>query len=256
MRPSIKVSFCVTCCNRLWQLKQTLQHNLDNLPDEFEITLVDYRSPDGLSEWVWDNFKTYIEHHKLNFFEVKNDISWNVSKAKNLAHRISNGQYLFNLDADNFISAEDIALILKSHRLNFPLHQWSGVWSDGSYGRIGLPKALFYKLGGYDESMMPMGGQDTDLIERMNRLRVAISKLPPPKMKAIENTIEDKVSQVNYLSKNSDDLYAVFNTLNQHQSKLRLETEGALRRDGFATFKGLLNGNPIIIDGLNEIRPY
>ena len=160
-----KISYCVTSRNRLWQLQQTLSANLSHLTDDEELTLVDFGSTDGLSTWVWQEFESALGN-KLNFFELKNDVEWSSPKAKNLAHRLSNGQYLFNLDADNFVTTEDLRGIHDAHDEGVVAHQWSGDWPDGSYGRIGLPQGLFFNLGGYNKSLLPMGGQDMDIIMR------------------------------------------------------------------------------------------
>ena len=51
-----RVSFCTTCKGRLWQLEQTLPNNLKILDDYSEIVLLDYQSPDGLKNYIFDNF--------------------------------------------------------------------------------------------------------------------------------------------------------------------------------------------------------
>ena len=254
MRKSKKISFCVTSCNRLWQLRQTLQSNLNKLRDDFEITLVDYGSSDGLSDWIWGNFGDFIKFKKLVFFEVKNKVSWNVSKAKNLAHRISNGDYLVNLDADNFVGDADINLILKARSKGVSCHQWSNDLTDGSFGRICLTRDLFFKLGGYDESLLPMGGQDVDLLRRIVSIGSPIVRIDAPEITAIKNSMEDKVSEINKSNSDAISLYSSINKLNLYKSKTRLAIEGPVITGGFSSYKGLLNGVEVIIDGFNLIR--
>lgn len=249
------ISFCITSRNRLWQLEQTLQKNLSNLHEDHEICLVDYGSTDGLSAWIWKNFAHLIEDRKLCLFEVKNSVSWNASKAKNLAHRIAHGDYFFNLDADNFISARDVRNIERAYQSNVPSHQFSGTFGDGSYGRIGCPRTLFYELGGYDETLLPMGGQDVDILNRMTAASRRLLKLPPPRSEAIQNTLNDKIREIHPAIPDPKSFYASMNLFNIQKSNHRLEVEGPIRTDGFATFRGLLNGTPVIIDGLNHIRP-
>lgn len=249
-----KISFCTSCRNRLWQIQQTLQKNLADLDSAFEITLIDYGSTDGLSKWIWDNFRKFIDEGKLNFFEVQNDVNWNASKAKNLAHRLANGSYFFNLDADNFISPRDVELIFEAQELNYPCHQWSDSWNDGSFGRIGLPKALFLEIGGYDETMLPMGGQDMDLLNRIHFLGLSIAKLPAPTNHAIQNSYQDKIKEIVSSVEDPGIFYKSMDDLNFQKSKVRLDIEGAIRKDGYATYKGLLNGSPLIINGFNQIQ--
>ena len=60
----MRLSFCMTCMNRLYQLKETLTKNLnDNRHDshEIEFILVDFNSTDGLSEYIVENFESDIK---------------------------------------------------------------------------------------------------------------------------------------------------------------------------------------------------
>lgn len=249
------IGFCVTCRNRLWQLQETLAHNLSLLDSDMEISLVDYGSSDGLSEWVWSNFNAYIESGKLIFFEVTNEVTWNVSKAKNLAHRLSNGSYLFNLDADNFIDENTIQYIREASRLKMPSHQWSGSWSDGSFGRIGFPRELFYKLGGYDEAFLPMGWQDNDIINRLQPLGISYAKMPAPLISAIENG-NNKVSElpIKLGVNDSKDVYNEMCDLNRSISLTKIKIEGPIRLGGFSSYIGKLNGLNVVIDGFDNLR--
>lgn len=251
--PFFEIAFCVTCRNRLWQLQQTLEFNLSQLDSKQMISLVDFGSSDGLSEWVWMNFESYIKDNKLQFFEVKNEVRWNVSRAKNLAHRIADAKYVFNLDADNKIDKSDIKAIKNLADLNRVSHQFSGHWPDGSFGRIGLPKDFFLKLGGYDEAMLPMGGQDIDLLNRIHRLKIKIFKLPPPSLLAIQNSINDKVANIKCGQLDAQRTYTMLNKTNLTLSKIRLSTEGPIKLGGFSSFLGILNGKSILIDGFDNI---
>lgn len=253
MMPAI--SFCTTCRNRLWQIKQTLQQNLETIGDQNELVLVDYGSTDGLSEWVWLNFREYIEKKQLTFFEVKNEVRWNVSRAKNLAHRLANGDFLFNLDADNFVNTKDLALIKKVRKAGIACWQWSGIFPDGSYGRIGTSKSVFKEIGGYDETMLAMGAQDYDLIKRLSKVQ-KIVRLPPPSIEAVHNNDINKMSEVKSYndkenSANTD--YKALNLINSKISELRLLYEGPRRVGGGFSYKGILNGKAIVINGFDEI---
>ena len=48
------ISFCTVCKGRLWQLKQTIFHNLNQLESDCELVLLDYQSPDGLEQHPLD----------------------------------------------------------------------------------------------------------------------------------------------------------------------------------------------------------
>jgi len=251
-----QISFCISCRNRLWQLEQTLKFNLDQINDNLEIVLVDYGSTHPISSWIWSNFSKFIENKRLVFFEVKNDVNWSSPKAKNLAHRLANSSYLFNLDADNFIDTNDIQSIFIAKEKNLPCHQWSGSFGDGSFGRIGVPKELFYRIGGYDESLLPMGAQDLDLIKRIASLDIHFSRVSKPSHVSIKNSFADKIGEFTTISENHEEVYEEINRLNQIKALLRLKIEGPIIKGGFSTFQGVLNGKNVIIDGLGNIRPY
>lgn len=251
------ISFCQTCRNRLWQVKETLSSNLGALPDDCELVLVDYGSTDGLATWIWETYRPFIQNGALKFFEVRNPVRWSAPRAKNLAHRLGGGEYLFNLDADNFVSADEIQMIRGLEPIGAPCHQFSGSFRDGSFGRIGLSRALFFKLGGYDETMLPMGAQDFDLLRRLSALGQTPQKLAPPQKAAIANNFSQKMASVNGVS--ADDAAAkqawvAMERINQSISKVRLATEGPIRLNGFQSFKGLLNGEMVTIDGFNRIQ--
>lgn len=218
-----------------------------------EIVLIDYKSTDGLSEWIWNNFEKYIVQKKLIFFEVKNDVLWNVSKAKNLAHSLSSKKYLFNLDADNFISQKDIDEIKKASAHEISCHQFSVSWPDGSYGRIGIAKNLFVELGGYDKSFLAMGGQNVDLLRRIRKHKKNIIKLAPPEIMAIQNDKSHKILAIRNNTANAEQHYKTINNFNLTLSNYKITYEGAIRKGSYATYFGLLNGKKVIIDGFITI---
>jgi len=249
------ISFCVTSRNRLWQLQQTLAGNLDALGAGHEVTLVDYGSSDGLSAWVWSRFGEAIGQGRLVFFEVTNEVHWSSPRAKNLAHRLARGRYLFNLDADNRIAPPDVALIEQAAAQGVPVHQWAGNWTDGSFGRIGLPRDLYHELGGYDEALLPMAGQDLDLLRRIHASGRSIVRLAPPVIPAVQNTFEHKMAEVKSLKPTALDSYLEFRDINRTLSRVRYSLEGPRRLGGFASYRGRLNGAPVVIDGFDNITP-
>ncbi len=252
------ISFCSTCRNRLWQLMDTLPINLQSISDVHEIVLVDYGSTDGLSDWIWNNYKKHIDSKKLVFFEVKNEVRWNVARAKNLAHRLASGDYLFNLDADNFITQEDIQEITKA--VESASHCWQFSQDhrdDGSFGRIGLPAELFKFIGGYDETFLAMGYEDIDLINRLAALKRERLQLAPPAIKAIQNSSTQKISESKLGSIQFSDptsALKLMDHLNEKIAKYKLQTLGPIRVGGGFSYKGLLNGSDVTIDGFTSIH--
>lgn len=119
-----------------------------------------------------------------------------------------------------------------------------------------MPKDLYLKLGGYDESLLPMGGQDVDLFNRILALGLRFVRLPEVATAAVKNTVQDKLAELNVASDSAASMYDQMNKFNIETSKFRLRMEGPIRTDSFAIFRGLLNEKPVVIDGLNNIRPY
>lgn len=256
------VSFCITARNRKEVLEKTLAFNLGQLQDfkNAMISLVDYGSSDELSPFIWKKFSNYIKTGKLLFFEVKNQVNWSAPKAKNLSHRISNANYLFNLDADNFIVKDDIESVLMGSRKNLPSHQFTGDLTDGTYGRIGLPSKTFFEIGGYDEGLLSMGFQDRDIIlrsclqHRMLIFRLAVSKsfvkpIKNSKKKSLSSF--DTIHQLDELS--AEKLWSDMNILNAQRASMRLRLEGHKIKGGFSSYCGLLNGIEVTIDGFGNI---
>jgi glycosyltransferase involved in cell wall biosynthesis len=249
---SQKISFCTSCGNRLWQLRETLPANLQQLPDDDELVIVDYGSSDGLSDWIWSNFHAEIHQGKIVFFETSKDVRWSSPRAKNLAHRLANKDYLFNLDADGFITTDDIAKISSAAQNGDVCRQWSEE-DDGSFGRIGLPTALFYTLGGYDETLLPMTWQDVDFLERLALAGKRATELGSPEKKAIQNTIGQKMAFAKRSAHPAHNMHREFQQINRSISNFKITHEGPYRRGGFATFEGWLNGLKVRIDGFNNV---
>jgi hypothetical protein len=254
-RKKIEISFCTTCRGRLYQLRETLPHNLATLREDEEFVLVDYKSPDGLSEWVWANCRDAIDAGRLRFFEVLDEAPWHASKAKNLAYRISRGAFLFNLDGDNFILPQDTALIRAAKLQGFGARQGTGKLTDGTPGRIGMKRELFFDLGGYDEGLLGMTVQDYDIIVRAEATGYRFARLGPPARMPIQNGRTERLAQLLTAREPVAEDNTRMGQVNFAMHKMRNEMEGPRRRQNFSTFRGRLNGEDVIIDGLDNLHP-
>ncbi|MDN5725603.1 MAG: glycosyltransferase family 2 protein [Propionibacteriales bacterium] len=182
----MKLSLCTTCMGRTHHLKETLPRNLaDNVdwsrPDDVEFIVLDYSSPDDLAEWITTapELKRYRDAGILRFARASGQTTFRHSHAKNMSHALASGDYLCNIDADNYTGV-DFAGYLRNifrrrpnavvatnrfdSRLNMGLYK-------GCMGRIALSRTNFHLLGGYDESDRFRGwsGEDTDLVLRAAR---------------------------------------------------------------------------------------
>lgn len=184
------ISFCTTCKGRLWQLKQTLPLNMERLQEGCDIVILDYQSNDGLREWLFETFVQEIEQGKLKYFLLKNDYNFSCAYAKNVVHKLSTGTVMFNLDADNYITANLINQIrLLTNRTIFTPKL--GYKSEGSYGRLGYTRVAFFANNGYNETIVGMGGDDGDFITRGLGLGLRM-KVAQDAHQAIQNTVEQK----------------------------------------------------------------
>ena len=74
---------------------------------------------------------------------------------------------LFNLDCDNILgpsfmdSLQTLLPVVPAHGCIHAVGR-----DPGTTGRVGLFATTFLRVGGYDESAMPMGYQDVDLLRR------------------------------------------------------------------------------------------
>ena len=151
----MKISYCTTCSGRLWQLKQTIEHNLSfTKAGEFELCILAYND-DTVEPYLNETFAEHITDGRLKVKTHHDDYKpldgsdFACGYAKNLSHAMGVGEVLFNLDADNFIgNAHKLLLQLKSYQVikntAYPL--------DGRSGRIGVHKVVFERVGGYRDT--------------------------------------------------------------------------------------------------------
>jgi len=164
------ISFCTTCMNRFFHLRKTIIRNMeDNMEyPGVEFVLINYNSQDGLHAWAEKNLRKYIEAGVLNYYHTNEPKFFHVCKAKNLAHRAAQGKILCNVDGDNFTGkhfAYFINYMFLKHGMNSILHfRKKPYW--GTEGCIAYAKEKFMELGGYDETFLPTGHEDHDLMNR------------------------------------------------------------------------------------------
>lgn len=185
-----KISFCTTILNRLQFFEQQFSKNLSMLKDDIQWIIVDFGSTDGFIE--------FIKSQKLpsNVSVVfSNCERWETPHAKNVAHKIATGKVLFNLDCDNLITEEVITACRKLQQ-NEIFHNWSEVFGDGTYGRIGIHKQSFLLLGGYDEEFLPTGCQDKDLLLRAQAMEFKKIASRAKRTVSIQNSQQEKIQYI------------------------------------------------------------
>jgi predicted glycosyltransferase involved in capsule biosynthesis len=193
----MKISFCTTCSNRLYQFEKTIDNTYNvvkNNPDT-EWVIVNYGSKDNLHQFMLDRLKNMS--NRVVYVNETSGRSWHASCAKNVAHTIASGDVLLNLDCDNFIG--NTYSMIKEEFTNGVevLHIWSGVYRDGTYGRIATNKNLFFNIGGYDEKFPPMSGQDCDLLNRAIIYGAKHKEIVSTECVAIKNSKEESIRYAN-----------------------------------------------------------
>lgn len=173
----MKISFCTTCMGRAHHLKETLPVNIDQNPstDEFDVEFVvlNYNSKDDLHEWMTTDpaMKAHIESGLIRYGKTTEPEHFHMSHAKNMAHRMATGDFVCNLDADNFTGVGFASFLAKVFKLDpngivtcaRSLYERTPVSQHGFGGRIALSKSNFLALHGYDEAYKGWGEEDNDL---------------------------------------------------------------------------------------------
>jgi len=193
-----RIGFCTTVMNRAWQLRQTLPDTLQQLEGTPHLlALCDYNSSDEIQDVVRP-FEEPMRTGRLVYFRTTEPTSFHASRAKNAAHRLATragADVLFNLDVDNFITPGILAEtqdIFTTDR-DACLHNWSGAWGDGSFGRIAMSADNWIRLGGYDETFLAMGWQDSDLLLRARALALHYVQVASHLRPAIKHTMREKL---------------------------------------------------------------
>ncbi len=207
------VSFCTTCMGRLHHLKQTLPFNLNLCRDfaDVEFCLVNYNSQDGMDEWVRGEMARHLVSGKLKYHHTTEPKEFQHGRAKNMAHRLGEGFFLVNVDADNFLTPEYLRGLMGeiatgAEVVHFPGEARS--WGGG-FGRVAVRQDLFWSVGGYDETHFGWGADDWDLMKRAEAVsRRAVRLLDPRCLKYIEHADAERV--VNLSQKNKHDSNAAW----------------------------------------------
>ncbi|MBF7696213.1 glycosyltransferase family A protein [Acinetobacter rathckeae] len=197
----MKLSFCTTCKGRLWQLKKTIAHNIKQLDDDCEMVLLDYKSTDGLKDYIFSEYLDQLKTGKLKYFEMLEEYAYSSSYAKNVVHRLASGNILFNLDADNFIYDGLVSELKMLTEDQLFLPRLTGN-DEGCYGRIGYSMKAFHRLNGYNETIIGMKADDGDLRKRAIPLRL-IPIHAKQSTVAIQNTRQQKDVYTNDNPKNT-----------------------------------------------------
>ena len=184
----MKISVCSQIKNRLYQFSKTFLKNAETLEkyQDVEWVIVDCGSTDGLSEYIGE----YLEKYSFIKYYQAINFKYSIPIAKNFSVRFSTGDYVFNLDCDNYL--DDIIDEIDSTDQGIHCHEYL----KGTHGIIGMSKEIFLKIGGYDENFYPAGVHDNDIMLRANYLNYKFKSIPSI-TSPVSNTKVDTVKYFN-----------------------------------------------------------
>lgn len=186
VKKNYKISFCTTCMNRLYNLKETLPENIEFNKNysNLEFVILDYNSQDGLKKWMKKNMMEHIESGRVVYYRTKEPKYFSMAHSRNVVFKVATGEIINNIDADNY------TVSLKGEtrrRYDYPKEclasyinsmanecEKNVVFAKGKqlvHGRIGFYRKEFINLlGGYDENLFGYGYDDIDLFTRARLL--------------------------------------------------------------------------------------
>lgn len=165
----MKLSYCITCHTRLWQLRQTLSQNVYfTKVGEVEICILAYND-DTIEPYINEHYPQQVADGRIvvkshnDDYVPKDGSDFACGHVKNLSHEMGVGEVLFNLDADNFITHRLHNELLELQEDQILMLDPRTVKPDGRSGRIGIHSTKFKRLRGYrDEGR----SDDLDFIRR------------------------------------------------------------------------------------------
>ncbi len=163
------LSFCIPVMNRLADLRETLEQNLEDnrsAAGRVEFVVACFDRDDTTEHWVRERFARDLGSGYLRFERCAPLPFWHFGRAKNAFRNLMHGQIYASLDGDNFTgpgAADHIISVFERFNHRCVFHQFQGQWGDGTCGRIAMPRAE-YELYGYDERFLPRQWDEMDAL--------------------------------------------------------------------------------------------
>jgi hypothetical protein len=195
--------------NRLSHIKETFIRNLlDNINyPRLEFNLLDYNSTDGLHAWAQKELQQYINNGIVNYYRTDEPAYFHRSHSRNMIFKLSTGDIVCNVDADNFCGAGFAHYINKvmSENENYeksfliPARELREESDRNAYGRIAVRRSDFISVKGFDERMDGYGFEDTDFINRLQKLGKTPVLIDEPNfLKGISHPQSLRISEEKY----------------------------------------------------------
>jgi glycosyltransferase involved in cell wall biosynthesis len=177
-----KISIITPCKNRLHHLKQTLPLTAGQ-PD-CEVIVVDYDCEHGTGDWVEK------EHPEVRVVRVADAPDFHLARARNVGAEAARGSYLCFVDADCLVQGNLSPLVDKP--ANSGSFYLAGSDTLGLGGFLMCGKDVFEEIGGYDEAFVGWGGEDRDMVRRLEMAGQTAQKLPAELLSIIQHGDEER----------------------------------------------------------------
>jgi len=236
-----KLTFVMALMNRFHQIEKTLIKNLeDNWEDrdDVEFVLMDVNSKDAFRDWIRDQDLTkYTDCGYLRYYEVDSLDQWHASIGKNTATHQARGTIVVTLDCDNYTGPHGGRFVItqfEQNDYNCVVHQYDWKPQNGNFGRIALTKQKFNEIGGYDQSLMPMGYQDWDLIKRAEAIGCKyVNPTDVEFNRAIENVGGKELSMANQKDEHKKLGWVEMNRINKLKCHINLYMNKHTANNGY-----------------------
>ena len=162
------LSYCIPIMSRTVDVKETLHHNIsviEQYENYVDLNIICFDFDDNCELWINRKFRSEIDRGLIKFHRLPILPYWHFSWAKNSFKTLIEGQFYSSLDGDNYLSSDELNRtvdIIENDR-NAVIHHFSGVWGDGSSGRVTVP-TRYYKKYGYINELMPRQFDEIGLI--------------------------------------------------------------------------------------------
>lgn len=195
------ITFITTCKGRLDHIKLTLRKNITNNPGA-TFVLLGYNDKE-LAKYIYENFEEEIDNGSLVFYQFKEDVSFQMSHAKNMVARcaiLEGADIIVTTDADNYTGNCFNQFITEKMKEgvflcpDFPkiksLPHGKNRPQRGYAGRLVINAHDFIKMGGYNETFTTWRGEDIDMITRLQHLGYTMEFIDNKFLEAIPHSAE------------------------------------------------------------------
>jgi len=211
------IVFCTTCKGRTQHLELTLAQNIRDNPEQYaKFIVLDYNSEDSLADFIQNNFQEELHSGKLIFYQFKEQTSFKMAHAKNMAHRLGileGAEILVNLDADNY-TGKGFANFIKNKFDEYgnEIYLWAKMIKKGENrlprgisGRIVVSKNAFLNVGGYDEKYNTYSPDDKDFNARLARVGYNGIQIENEYLRAILHNDKMRFREYRHVQNNIDE---------------------------------------------------